>query len=78
MDLRDRVNASSVFHAARESPVFAGIFRETDYRVDYLILIIFNVKGIVVGWSFAGTGKSKSPLMNTDIGSDEGERRGKD
>jgi hypothetical protein len=43
--LRDRFNASSVFHAARESSVFDGLLDGTDYRLEYLILIFFNVKG---------------------------------
>jgi hypothetical protein len=66
MDLRDRVNASSVFQAARESSVFDGICERTDYRADYLILNFFNVKGIVRAGGFAGAEKSKAPLMNAD------------
>ena len=47
-----------------------GILAKTDHRIEYLVLINFDVKGIlVVGWDqIAGSATSKAPRMNTDKG----------
>jgi hypothetical protein len=61
--LRKRFNASSVFHAARESSALDGLFDKTDHRLEYLILKYFNVKGIVVAARFCGCGDWEIVLL---------------